>query len=51
MEKYIGLDVHATSSTAAIINAQGKRLGSHVIETNGAALIEFLKSQAGALYD
>ena len=47
MENYIGLDVHATSCTAAIINAQGRRLGSHVIETNGAALVEFLKGRPG----
>lgn len=50
MEKYIGLDVHVTSCTAAVINAQGKRLGSHVIETNGASLVEFLKAQAGTLH-
>jgi hypothetical protein len=28
----------------------GQRLGSHVIETNGAALIEFFKAQAGTLH-
>jgi len=50
MEKYIGLDVHAKSCTAAVINAHGKRLGSHVIETNGAALVEFLKQQAGTIH-
>ncbi len=49
MERYIALDVHATS-TAAVINAQGKRLGSHVIETNGAALVAFFKTQAGAVH-
>ena len=41
MEKYIGLDVHAASCTAAVVDARGKRLGSHVIETNGQALVEF----------
>lgn len=50
MEKYIGMDVHATSCPAAVINAQGKRLGSHVIATSGAALVEFLKTQAGAIH-
>jgi transposase len=50
MEKYIGLDVHATSCTAAVINAHGKRLGAHVIETNGAALVEFLKKQSGTIH-
>lgn len=50
MEKYIGMDVHATSCTAAVVNAQGKRLGSHVIGTSGAALVEFLKAQAGTIH-
>jgi transposase len=50
MEKYIGIDVHATSCTAAVVNAQGKRLGSHVIATGGAALIAFLKMQAGTIH-
>jgi len=44
------LDVHATSCTAAVVNAQGKRLGSHVIATSGAALVEFLKAQAGTIH-
>jgi transposase len=50
MEKYIGMDVHATSCTAAVMNAQGKRLGSHVIATSGAALVEFLKTQTGTIH-
>jgi transposase len=50
MDKYIGLDVHATSCTAAVIDGQGKRLRSHVIETNGQALVEFLKIQPGVLH-
>ena len=50
MEKYIGMDVHATSCTAAVVNAQGKRLGAHVIATSGAALVEFLKTQAGTIH-
>lgn len=50
MEKYIGIDVHKTSCTVAIIDARGKRLGSHVLETNGRALVEFFKTQAGTLH-
>jgi len=50
MERYIGLDVHATSCTAAVIDGQGKRLRSYVIETNGQALVEFLKMQPGTLH-
>lgn len=50
MDRYIGLDVHATSCTAAVIDGQGKRLRSYVIETNGQALVEFLKMQPGTLH-
>lgn len=36
MERYIGLDVHSASCTAAVIDARGKRVGQpHVLETNG----------------
>jgi hypothetical protein len=38
MDKYFGLDVHATSCTAAVVDARGKRLGHHVLETNGQVL-------------
>jgi transposase len=47
MERYIGLDVHAASTTFAVINEKGKRLGSHVVETNGQALVEQLKTISG----
>ncbi len=50
MDKYIGLDVHAASCTAAIIDPRGKRLSHHVIETNGQVLIEFFRRQAGTLH-
>ena len=47
MERYIGLDVHAASTTFAVIGESGKRLGSHVVETNGQALVEQLKTIPG----
>jgi len=42
MERYIGLDAHASSCTLAVVGPSGKRLGSHVVETNAGALIEVL---------
>jgi len=39
MSRYIGLDAHAKSCTLAVIGPSGRRLGSQVVETNGAALI------------
>lgn len=50
MEKYIGLDVHAASTTAGVVDARGKKLGCHVLETNGHALVEFVEMQAGTLH-
>jgi transposase len=43
MERYVGLDAHASSCTLAVVGPSGKRLGSHVVETNGRALIEVLR--------
>lgn len=44
MERYIGLDAHATSCTFAVVGPTGKRLRSEVVETNGRALVEFVRS-------
>ena len=49
MERLIGLDVHRPSTTCAVIDARGKRVRVDVVETNGQALIEFLKLQPGTL--
>jgi len=50
MKRYIGLDVHAASTTFAVINESGKRLGAHVVETNGQSLVEQLKTIPGDKY-
>lgn len=47
MDKFIGLDVHAASTTFGVMGPSGKRLGTHVVETNGQALVEKLKSITG----
>ncbi len=38
MDRYIGLDAHASSCTLGIVGSSGKRLGSHVVDTNARAL-------------
>lgn len=48
MDRYIGLDVHATTTTMAIIGPSGKRIGTKVLETNGKALVEALRAIPGA---
>ena len=47
MDRYIGLDVHSASCTAGVLSAKGKRLKEMVLETNGKALVEFLKTIPG----
>ena len=38
MDRYIGLDAHASSCTLAVVGPSGKRLSSYVVETNARAL-------------
>jgi hypothetical protein len=47
MERYVGLDAHASSCTLAVLGPSGKRLGSHVVETNAKALTEILRAIPG----
>jgi len=47
MQRYIGLDVHAASTTFAVLGESGRRLGTHVVETHGQALVEQLKAIPG----
>jgi transposase len=43
MERYIGMDVHATSCTLCTVGPSGRKLKNDVVETNGQALIQYLK--------
>lgn len=47
MDRYIALDVHAESTTCAVVGPSGKRLQQTLLETNAAALTTFLKSIPG----
>jgi hypothetical protein len=47
MNKYIGLDAHSASCTVAVVGPSGRHLSSQVLETNGKALIEFVRSVPG----
>lgn len=44
MDSYIGLDVHASSSTLAVVGPTGRKLSSQVLETNGQALVEAIRA-------
>ena len=45
MDRYIGLDAHASSCTVGVVSPSGKRLSPHMVETNGRALIEVLRDR------
>lgn len=47
MERYLGLDVHAASSTLVVVSESGRRLERTVLETNGAALVEAIRAVRG----
>jgi transposase len=48
-EKYIGMDVHAATISAAVRNAQGKLLMECVLETKAATILEFIQGLRGTL--
>jgi hypothetical protein len=47
MDRYIGLDAHASSCTVAMLGPSGRRLHSQVVETNAGALIRVLRGTPG----
>jgi transposase len=50
MERYLGLDVHAESCTFSVLGESGKEIRRDVVETNGKALVGFLKQLPGQLH-
>lgn len=50
MERYLGLDVHRDSTTVVMLSATGKRVRREQVETNGQALVGYLKALAGRLH-
>jgi hypothetical protein len=48
-EKYIGMDVHDATISAAVRNAQGKLLMECVLETKAETILEFIEGLRGPL--
>src|SRR5215468_11560008 len=48
-EKYIGMDVHDATISAAVRNAQGKLLMESVLETKADTFVEFVQGIRGTL--
>ena len=50
MDRYVGLDAHSQTCTFAVMGRTGKRLTSKVVETNGRALVDAVRSFPGELH-
>jgi len=48
--KYIGMDVHMTSTVISILNSTGKVVTEAIIETKASTIQDFIKGQRGALH-
>jgi transposase len=46
MQRFIGLDAHGQSCTLCVMGPSGRRLGHYVVETNGKALVQQVRSIA-----
>jgi hypothetical protein len=47
--KYIGLDVHQTTITAAVLDSTGKLMMESVLETKAATILQFIRGLRGSL--
>ena len=50
MDRYIGGDVHQASVTFVVLSETGKQIRRDVVETNGHALVGYIKQQPGRLH-
>jgi hypothetical protein len=50
MERYLGVDVHRESCTISVVSEVGKEVQRQVVETNGRALVSFVRQLAGRLH-
>ena len=48
-EKYIGMDVHQATVSAAVMDAQGKLIMECLLETKAATIVEFIQGLQGTL--
>jgi len=50
MERYLGVDVHGESCTFSVLSASGREVQRQVVETNGQALVGYLRQLSGTLH-
>jgi hypothetical protein len=46
-EKYIGLDVHQATISAAVMDSQGRLIMESILETKASTILEFLSGLRG----
>ena len=47
MERYLGLDAHGQSCTFGVVGPSGRKIRHDVVETNGAALVRYVRGMPG----
>ncbi len=47
MERFMGLDAHGKSCTFPVVGPSGRKLRHHVVATNGAALVNYVRTIPG----
>jgi len=47
--KYIGMDVHKAMTVIAVLDSKGKLIAESIIETKAYVILDFIKSQRGAI--
>ena len=50
MDRYVGVDAHAETCTFGVMGPSGRRLTAKVVETNGHALVEAVRSIPGRIH-
>jgi hypothetical protein len=48
--KYIGLDVHQATISAAVLDATGKLVMESILETKAATILQFVRGLRGSLW-
>ena len=49
-EKYIGLDVHQTTISLAVMDSQGKVVMESILQTKASTILEFFAGLRGSLF-
>lgn len=50
MDRFVGVDVHASSSTFVVLDSSGKLLRRDIVETNGRILVGYVKQLRGNVH-